>query len=45
MCWRGLDWITRDNIQGSRVVLYYDQKPISDDAIAIFSSVPLNREK
>jgi hypothetical protein len=31
--------------EGSRVVLYYDQKPISDDAIAIFSSVPLKSEK
>jgi hypothetical protein len=30
---------------GSRVLLYYDQKPISDDAIALLQSVPLKHEK
>jgi hypothetical protein len=30
---------------GSKVLLYYDQKPISDDAIAMFQSVPLRNER
>jgi hypothetical protein len=30
---------------GSKVLLYYDQKPISDDAITMFQSVPLRNEK
>jgi hypothetical protein len=30
---------------GRCVLLYYDQKPISDDAMAMFQSVPLKNEK
>jgi hypothetical protein len=30
---------------GSRVLLYYDEKPISNDAIALFQSVPLRNEQ
>ena len=30
---------------GRRILLCYDQKPISDDAMAMFQSVPLKNEK